>query len=320
MEQRGFGVRLRLHASVHLNDEAGERALSIGGSTVNVRVPREPELLNPTRIVLNVRGFPDEESATAYGKRLKAAVAVAAALQGFGIDLGDGQAGSLLDEALKGQIKAEKNITLREDLHGLDVFHDDGTVRHLEVSPQEAGASPPAALLAPVGQAFRWVQDLPKPLIEVAQLLNAADYAGVPGARIVLSLFAIEMMAPQLGWSYGARTLLNDLILAVNSSASVDDEESTQLAQSLAKLQEYGPLSNVRVWALLKDLGMTGHWRSLTGIYDARSNLLRGNFVDKQQLEEASVTARQVAQDVLIAALKQQGADVASLLRAKAGG
>lgn len=299
---------------MHLSDEAGERSLSIGGCTVNVRVPREPELLNPTRIVLNVRGFPDEDSARAYGRRLKDAVAVAAALQQFGVDLGEGRASAMLDDTLKDRIKAEKGITLREDLHGLDVFHDDGHVRHLEVSPQESGASPPAALLAPVGAAFERVDELPKAILEVVQLLNAADYAGVPAARITLCLFAIEVMAPQIGWSRGGRTLLNDLILAVNASASVNDEESNQLAQSLAMLQEFGPLSNVRVWALLKALGMTAHWRELSEIYAARSNLLRGHFIDQQELAEAAASARRVAQDILLATLTQQGTNVASIL------
>ena len=234
MSLNGYRVRLRLHTSNYLTDDASEPSFSIGARTLGVQSPQHAEKLKSTRVILNARGLPDEGTAVAFGNRLRSAVSVAAALRQFGVDMGENRATSMLARWVKDRIQAGQNITIRDDVHGLDIFHDDGTIRHFGMSAEATVSTPAQVFLGQVGIAFEWVVGLPENLIEAAQLLNAADYSGAPLVKLALSCSAIETMAPDLQWTDEARALVDDLIQIVKANASVAKMERDQIAQALA--------------------------------------------------------------------------------------
>lgn len=313
MAQGEYRVRFRFHTSLYITDETDSPVLTLGRNKVSVRGIQEGDKLDTQRLVLSVGGMAAEDEARSYGERLKNAVIVASALRRFGVDTGEDRATTTYAQHMKDHVKAKTGVTIRDNVHGLDVYYADGKTSHPIVSAQGKVSLPAAKFFDPVVAAFEWVEQLPPHLIEAARLLNAADYAGAPVVMLALSAAAVEVMAPDTKWSAIAKAFIGGMKSAVAAEAALSETERDNITQTLGQL-DIGPSTGVRVRELLKQLGMMERWQEFSKMYQVRGKLLHGTYVPRDEIQAAAGRARELARAVLIASIAQLGVDTVTVV------
>ncbi|MEM7227017.1 MAG: hypothetical protein AAF495_28880 [Pseudomonadota bacterium] len=304
-----FRVRLRIHTGNFLTDNNKEPTFEVGGRRILVTSHDKGDNLNSTKILLNARQFPDKASAVSFGEKLKIAVSLASALRRFGVDTGEDRATSMIGKTVKDEIKEKFGVTLRNDVHGLDVFEDDDHVRFHSMSASATVSTPASVYFKQVDFAYEWAENLPAHLVEAAKLLNNADLADAPNLKLALACSSIETMAPDASWSRSTNSLLDHLILTARSDERTPDEERRHIIHSIQSMKDFGPSVGVRVRKLLDQLGLADQRGKLSKIYRVRSKWLHGKYISKQEQQDASERARSLALDLLFASLEKRGAD-----------
>src|SRR5690606_6816106 len=154
----------------YITDDSGEPSFQLEQRNLAVTAPRPadtppPDNLNSRHLVVNARGFENCKQARAFGAQFKNAVIVASALRQFGVDVGEDSPTGMIAQSVKDSFKAQRGVTLRDDVHGLDIFQDNEMVRIITVSAEAKVSTPAQIFFTQVGAVFE-AGELPDKIIE----------------------------------------------------------------------------------------------------------------------------------------------------------
>lgn len=306
----GYRVRLRFQSANTITDKNAAYVFDLCGQSIKLQDPTEKDIVSTKNVVLNAYGFQSEEQARKFGGDLKISLSVTSAIKRMGVDVGDDKASGGFFKNVKDKIKETHGITLRDNVHGLDISFDDGSVRYSDFSVT-ASVSTPAELLAKhIQVVFIEVSKLTTGQIEAARILNIADYAMLPSLRLALSFAAIEAIMSKIPWTVTGQKLFDELITIVQKKLDLDEMEKEKIINSIKSSKDFGQSSNSCVRALLDDLSLSELWSDMAKVYGVRSKLFHGKYVAQKELQDAAQKARDFAHVIFIESLKKCGIEI----------
>lgn len=305
----GWRVRLKFNCANEIQSENAALDFRIGMYGVTISSATGEAKLDSKRLVLNVRGINAESDAHSFAGQLVDSVHVAAAIRKMGVDLGEDKASTVMFNGAKKAVHDRSGITIRDDVHGTDVFFDDGFVRHFSMNASVSVSMKAETVLNEFSEVFRWVSNLPSGVIEFAKLLNRADITLDPAAKLAVSFSAIESYTEPLNWSDEAKKFIGELVVIAAQNSNF--LESKEIHSRLESMRDFGPSSNKRVRGLLDRLGLSSHAKLLTKHYKVRSKLVHGVYVPMSIIQEAANEVRAIAGYIFEEAIKpfQTGAN-----------
>lgn len=239
-----FGFRLKFHLppgrtfkGVHPRRRL--RLVGIDGRVylVKLRQPKRHRFGARTKHLLLGERFATHQAAQECGKRLKFALALFAAEQRLGVDVGKDQGSPSVSQAIKKSLAAKQGIQLRDDIHGLDVYAEQPEVRRLSVEAYGSVKYVVENYEAPI-KAFYGTQVELGPKQELAlDLYNLSHFENIPKTRFLTLVSVVEILAARKKRSPATRALLKDLIKSVRSS-TLTLEDQQKLADGLGNLHQ----------------------------------------------------------------------------------
>ena len=226
-----YRARLRFRVQKRLNLEAEKHVLAVSDREV-VLSPHLPD--RPIRdsdwLVINARGFSSDAGAREFAHRLKLACEVASVSTRLGVDTGRDIATSGFGKMVKDHVLKETGVTLRDNVHGIDVFADDPNVRfgHMDATlTVHAAPEPFLTILSSLGASIGEVSQSTR---DVVLLMNFALMRPEPVAQIVFAFSAVEMLGQDEDWTPTQRRLLADLATIAKEHTDGSDDERNEVA------------------------------------------------------------------------------------------
>lgn len=309
--KNGFRVRLRFLMDRFAKSERSFVDLEIGGLEVRISGVDFQKPIDSKELTICVHGIEKFEEAERLGWILRDAVSVYSAVRRNGIDLGDNISRSMMFNGFREGVEELSGAKIRPNIHGLDVFEEDGTVIHFQFGAEMTVSSPAEKLVPSIDGSFDWVSNLPAPILMAARLLNSADFSHVPIAKLSLSMAALEALSPEKPHSDKTRDQLTKLseLVELNHEITNDDEKRSVIAQ-IRNIRDFGLGSATRIRLMLREKGLGAHSTEISQIARVRGKLLHGNYVELTKQEDAAERLRQIAQFVLDRFLSENGVDV----------
>jgi hypothetical protein len=241
-----------------------------------VLTPPTPDLkiLDSEWLVMNARGFENEDEARLFGHRLKLAVDLSAVAARVGVDTGRNRPTAGLGKIVKDAL-AERGLQVRDNVHGLDVFPDDPDTRIFAMSATgivHAAADP---FLSDLDELVQTSTVPSQRIADVVLLLNYALMRPEPVAQIVFAVSAVESLGQDETWTNDQRVLLNQLALAAEASSTAPAAERFEVAEAIRKSLHRLTLRQ-GVFRLLDRLALQHLKRPWDDLYAERSTLVHG--------------------------------------------
>jgi hypothetical protein len=315
----GYRARIRFHQNVFVKAPDNSVSFRVDGYSVTVSGPAAEGPLESQELMLNARGLPSEEAALEMGERLRRALIVKSAVRRTGLNLGEDQPISRLANSIKKKLKETHGVSIRDNVLGLDVFHDDGATAYFGFSAKGSSSTSAGTFFPQLAGSVTWADSINDRVLQAARILNVADEAAPPIVRLALSIAALESLTPSLGWSPDAMALLNGLLAQIEADETIEVEEREQIANSIRPVRDFGRSGARKVKSLLERHGLGGHYSAHAKAARVRAKLLHGNHVPASVQSAAAEDARIIASAVLDAELEACGINP-SALRAAAPG
>jgi hypothetical protein len=275
-ELKGYRVRFRFRVSKKINIDDNEITVPVGERivTLSAGTPNKP-IKESNWLIANTRGFRTETAARQFGHDLRAACAVASAANRLGVDGGVDLATSDLGSAFKKHLQTTTGAVMRGNVHGVDVFLDDPSVRIFSVQGTGSVLQNPQPFLQDVSDFLGRASALSKRAQDIVLLLNNALMRPEPVAQIVFSISAVEMLGQTEEWSAAQREQIDELIVAANESTLCLDAERDEIVTALRN--NFHKLSlRQGVIRLLSSLGLSHLKSDWDALYGERSTLVHG--------------------------------------------
>ncbi|HRN87907.1 MAG TPA: hypothetical protein PK271_04835 [Hyphomicrobium sp.] len=273
---RGYRARFRFRVSKKLNIDDNEITVRIGERSVTLSASAADKPIKGSDwLIANARGFETEETARQFGHDLRAACAVASAANRLGIDGGVDLATSGLGSALKEHLKETTGAVVRDNVHGVDVFLDDPSVRIFSVQATGSVLRNPQPFLEDVSDFLGQASALSQRVQDILLLLNYALMRPEPVAQIVFIISAVEMLGQTEKWSGAQKTQIKELIAVAKASRSCSDLERDEIATALRNGLHKLSLRQ-GVLRLLNSLGLSQLKDEWDALYGERSTLVHG--------------------------------------------
>lgn len=145
-------------------------------------------------ITIKSCGFPSEDEACSHAERLRDCILIAGS-DGFGADFGLNKAKSQTADQLKQLAKEKAGFSLRDEIHGIDIFEDEH-VRHLRIEISASALMNTDDFIEHLGGSLGF-SPLDKVTRTGAELINDSYFPMPSEARFILRISAIEAMSPQ---------------------------------------------------------------------------------------------------------------------------
>jgi hypothetical protein len=271
-----FRARLRFKVQKKLNLEAESHDLVVDDLKVvlSPQLPNRP-IKNSDWLVFNARGFSSDVEARRFAHRLKLACEIASAATRLGIDTGKDIATSGFGKAVKDHVLQQTGVALRDNVHGIDVFVDDPTVRfgHIEATlTVHAEAEPFLTIVGTLGTS---IGEISQRCRDALLLLNYALMRPKPVAQIVFAFSAVEMLGQDEEWTPSQRQLLGKLAALARIDTCGAVEERDEVAAAIERgTQRLGLRQGVL--RLLASLGLQDLKKDWDRQYGERSTLVHG--------------------------------------------
>lgn len=272
-----FRVRFRFRVQKNLNINETEYRFNVGQREVVIS-PQLPDTpINKSEwLVMNARGFKLESDAREFGRKLKAAAELSSVATRLGLDSGIDAPTAGLGQVVKDHIRNENGLSVRDNVHGVDVFPDDPNVRIFHAGePTLTVLTKPDPFLGDLTSLFDATECLSQNTKDIILLLNYALTRPEPVAQIIFATSAVEMLGQQEDWSADQKHLLEKLATNTESETigTADDrrEVSDAIKRSLHKIG-----LRQGVMRLLDDLGFSHLKKEWDALYAERSTLVHG--------------------------------------------
>ncbi|MER8945190.1 hypothetical protein [Mesorhizobium sp. M0185] len=231
----GIKVRFRFRVAKMLALEKVEHEFEISGRTATLTGLNKEELISESYwLVVGVSGFKSEEEAKEFGQKLKIATSISSLFVRLGIDVGHDRGSGQMSADILAAMKAVDGKDRRSDVHGIDVYVDDGTVGLFKVSATGVVRTQPDPFLPNIGQLIiDQSLKLPDSFEKAVLLLNAALMNPEPLAQLVLALSTVEGLGQQEEWSLGQKQLITHAAEVAKRDTKLSQTETEEVVKTI---------------------------------------------------------------------------------------
>lgn len=273
---KSYRARLRFRLQKKLNIATNEHRFAVAGREVVLSAPTPEQTIRDSEwLVMNTRGFASEEDARQFGHGLRAAIELASVSTRLGVDAGRDLATAVFGQTVKDHIKRQTGATVRNDVHGVDVFEDDPNVVILSVSATGSILANSEPFLSFAAELYHDAASLSDEARDVILLLNSALMRPEPIAQIVFAFSAVEMLGQRETWAPAQKELLAQLAASAKGSCLGTEQERHEVADAIVRGMQKLSLRQ-GVLRLLDRLGLAPLKQVWDGLYKERSTLVHG--------------------------------------------
>lgn len=271
-----YRARYRFRLQKKLSISEKERRLNVAGREVVVssQMP-DTKIENDEWLVMNARGFASEEEATDFARRLKAASEFSSVIARLGINAGVDKPTSGFGKAIRDAAFEKEGISLRDNVHGVDVFLDQPNVRIGHFSAVGTVRSAADPFLSEIDELYMVVDGASQRAKDIVLLLNYALTRTDPVAMILFAFSAVEMLGQDETWSDPQKRLLADLAVAAEQSAVGTENERAEVVIAVRRGTQKISLRQ-GVLRMLNSLDLSHLRVRWDELYGERSTLVHG--------------------------------------------
>ena len=315
VEPVGFRVRLRVRLSKALNAPEITRTVSIAGREVTVESQKRNQPLSEAIwIVLLASGFSSEEEAWSFGERLRAITEVAGLCARLGVDVGQDQPTSWMNEEFArstGLIQPHERIF--PNVHGLAVVPDDNNNRFPLIEAEGIVRAAPEHFLGAMAEVAAGLPISFNSAGDGVRILNLALINPQPLAQIALALSTVEALGQGETWTERQIALLNDLATQVQGGTDSDDAEQLEVGEALRRgVHRIGLRQGVM--RVLQRLGLDRLRKEWDRIYAARSGIFHGTLtLTESEIAQLALDAMTLCARIILTAAEQRGMSLPSI-------
>lgn len=287
-----YRMRLRFRVSKSFASEQLEESVVVDGRAVTFKSGTIDQPLNQAKwLIAGVNGFADESAARAYGVRLRHAIQFASLDSRNGVDCGRDTRTSGWGQTVKQAIFDLDGTDLRDNIHGIDVFKNDGSATFLSINADVQVHAGMDSFLRKLPLIFPWTDKVNAKVDRIVILLNNVLMNPEPVAQIVLAISTIEGLGQDLDFTDGQKLLLDELAAQALLATGISEAECAEVSDAIKKIYKLSLRQGVL--RLLKNAGLDlkKEWDS---IYKERSTLVHG-LAPQPGVEYGDLARRTVA-------------------------
>jgi hypothetical protein len=224
-------------------------------------------------LIAGASGFRAEPKAREFGRLLKRAIQFAALESRNGVDCGQDVPTSGWGASVKAEYFERTGMNVRDDIHGIDVFRNDGTHGYMTLSATAQVFASVEPFMKNLAQFFPWMGKVNHKVERLLIMMNGVLMNREPVAQIVLALSTIEGLGQDQEFSDGQKSLLVHLASIAAASTSIAPDEAAEIENAVLKIHKLSLRQGVL--RLLKHAGLDlkSEWDE---IYKERSTLVHG--------------------------------------------
>jgi len=270
-----YRARLRFRLIKKLNIAATSHIVSVDDVAVELSAQTpETNICDSEWLVFNARGLPSEADARAFGNKLRAALELSSVCARVGIDAGRDLPTSGLAAHVKQKVRETTGELIRDNVHGLDVFPDDPSVRIFSMSGTASVLAPPDPFLIDLSSWHALGTNITARGKDIILLLNTALMQTSPVAQIVFAVSAVEMLGQEETWTEGQQQLLEHFAIHAEQSDALPQTERAEIADAIRRSHRMGLRQGVL--RLLDRLELRHLKKDWDRLYGERSTLVHG--------------------------------------------
>lgn len=251
-----------------------EESVVIDGRTVTLESQTKEQPLNQAKwVITGVNGFASEAEALAYGVKLRRAIQLASLQSRNGVDCGKDAPTSAWGNAVKREFFAQSGIHMRDDVHGIDVFKNDGKSVFMNFNADVQVHAGVAPFMQSLIQFYPWMDKITPKVDRIVIMLNNVLMNPEPVARIVLAISKIEGLGQDQEFTDGQKELLVELANVASRATTVSVEKSREIQDAILKIHKVSLRQGVLRLFKVAGLNLKKEWDQ---IYSERSTLVHG--------------------------------------------
>ncbi|WMW56486.1 hypothetical protein RE411_04690 [Agrobacterium pusense] len=306
MNSSSYTVRLRFFSRAKFKVDQAAIDTSIDGVSSKFIALHSEKLSDGGWLGIIAEGFPTSRIGLEFGRRLKTALLLSAIDQSIPVSVGEDAATARWSEHIKDSIKQQTGATIRENVHGLDVYEDDGSVIFPSFSGEVSVANSPDAFLQRLDY-YMQLEPLTSVECQTALLmLSDAFNASEPLAKASLAISSVEMLAQESGWSKEQKLLLKIAQQAVGNdrSISLEDEDRRAVTDAIDRAYRIGVNEGIR--KLLRHLNLDELQSEWKAVYSERSKIFHGLAATKRSNDATfAENAFRLSKTIVLTAVNQ---------------
>lgn len=276
MTECTYRARIRFRIAKKLNVADSKYLFKVAGRDALLQAPTEETSIQDSEwLVINTRGFPDEEGARVFGRNLQTSLHLASAVTRLGLDPGQDVPTSGLSLHVKQHIAKTTGAVVRDNVHGLDVFVDDPNVTIFSFQATGLVRANPNPFLSHAAELHGLVGDMSEKARDVVLLLNFALMRPEPVAQIIFCISAVEMLGQEENWSDAQKEILKQLADSAQAIAVGSKHERSEVADAIRRGLHRISIRQ-GVFRLLERLRLSHLRQRWDALYDERSKLVHG--------------------------------------------
>jgi hypothetical protein len=270
-----FSARFRFRVQRKLNIKEHEYRFNVGEHEVVICSQSCMAINQSEWLVMNAKGFNLENDARDFARKLKAATEISSVATRLGIDSGIDAPTLAFGSFIKDRYR-EHGLTIRGDIHGVDVFPDDPEVRiPYADQPRLSVPAEPDPFLSDLPMLFDAAENLSQNTKDIILLLNYALMRPEPVAQIVFVISAVEKLGQQEKWSADQKCLLEKLASNAETDTIGTAEERREVSDAIKRrLHKIGLRQGVL--RLLDRVDLSHLKKEWETVYKQRSTLVHG--------------------------------------------
>ena len=310
-------MRLQIRLGKRLYTEETSLSATVDGHEVSITSRNPDESVSEARwIAFEARGFSSENTARAFGEKLRLSLSIAGLCSRVGVDAGRGQTLGSVNEAYhraKGLIEPYQRIA--PDIHGISVTPDDGN------SIRPYVGMPKLTVLGDSDQFIRALEELqfaelagidePGALESLAmpmRFLNLALMTEDRRGQVVLALSAIESLIRHEKWNSRQKTWIRNAASALEESG---DGEMGDIAKRLWDVLHYRTTLRQGIFAVLTRNGLEHLKSEWDAVYGLRSKLFHGHgSFSRAKVNELAQKSVNLCTTIFLAIVRNRGIEL----------
>jgi hypothetical protein len=269
-----FRMRLRFRVVKSFYSKKLEESIVVDGRMLILKSCTKDEPLDQAKwVIAGANSFRSEPEARKFGKLLKRAIQFAALESRNGVDCGQDMPTSGWGASVKAAYFEQSGMNIRDDIHGIDVFRNDGTYGYMTFSATGQVFVSVDPFLKNLAQFYPWMGKVNQKVERLLIMMNGVLMNREPVAQIVLALSTIEGLGQDQELSDGQKQLLVHLASIAAASTSVAPDEAAEIEDAVLKIHKLSLRQGVLRLLRHAGLDLKSEW---DGIYKERSTLVHG--------------------------------------------